>query len=228
MERQLESLLAISRTQAHLAGQPVPDAMLQIATQLKTHAPHCPGKSTTTLIHGDFKVDNLVFHPTEPRVIAILDWELSTIGDPLSDLANLSMMYYIPRNAPGIAGLAGLDDADLVTLGIPSRHHMVRDYCERRRRQSSAAELTDETLRQALPAFQTVWDWSGFYLAFLFFKNCVIVQGVAQRAATGTASSAQATLVAELLPTIIQLTRAILREHPPPPPPPVERNHSRL
>ena len=80
VERQLVSLLAVSQSQAQLSGQPIPEDMLQMAAQLKDYARHCPGKKTTTLIHGDFKIDNLVFHPTEPRVIAILDWELSTTG----------------------------------------------------------------------------------------------------------------------------------------------------
>ena len=189
--------------------------MAHLAAQLKQYAARCPGKAaTTTLLHGDFKVDNLVFHPTEPRVVAVLDWELSTTGDALSDLANLCMMYFIPRNAVGIAGLVGLS-SDLQSLGIPSRRELVRDYCRRREQQ----HLQSTTPTAALVPFETVWDWSGFYLAFLFFKNCVIVQGVAQRAASGTASSAQAASVAQLLPTILQLTETILREHPPPPGP---------
>jgi len=182
--------------------------MIHIAAQLKAYAPYCPGKNaSTTLLHGDFKVDNLVFHPTEPRVIAILDWELSTTGDALSDLANLSMMYFIPRSAPGIAGLVGLT-ADLPSLGIPTRRDLVCEYCRLRDERCNGATM--------IPSLDAVWDWSGFYLAFLFFKNCVIVQGVAQRAAAGTASSAQASAVAQLLPTIIHLTETLLREHAPP------------
>jgi len=216
VERQLESLMAVSQRQANLAGQPMPEAMVKIASKLNDYARHCPGKTTTTLLHGDYKVDNMVFHPTEPRVIAVLDWELSTSGDALSDLANLSMMYFIPRNAVGIAGLVGI--RELGTLGIPSRRDLVLDYC--RRRQDRVFLMKNPTI---LPSFDTVWDWSGFYLAFLFFKNCVIVQGVAQRAATGTASSAQAASVAKLLPTILYLTETILRDHAPP-----STGHSRL
>lgn len=208
VERQLDSLLAVSRRQAELSGHPVPEAMVQIAAQLKAYAPHCPGQNLSpSLLHGDFKMDNLVFHPTEPRVIAVLDWELSTTGDALSDLANLSMMYFIPRNAPGIAGLVGLNK-DLPSLGIPTRRELVCDYCRMRNERGFTGTVM-------IPSLDAVWDWSGFYLAFLFFKNCVIVQGVAQRAAAGTASSAEATTVAQLLPTIIHLAETILREHAP-------------
>jgi hypothetical protein len=92
---------------------------------------------------------------------------------------------------------------DLETLGIPSREDIIRMYC------SSSKASTTQLLKQAL-------DWSGFYLAFLYFKNCVIVQGVAQRSKAGVASSATASRVAELLPRIIEMTEIIFKEYPPP------------
>jgi aminoglycoside phosphotransferase (APT) family kinase protein len=212
VERQLDSLLQVSRRQAHLSGVPIPAEMEKMAVSLRAYAKQCPG-TVPMLLHGDFKMDNLIFHPSQPVVIAVLDWELSTIGDCLSDVANLSMMYFIPGDAIGIAGLADKTANQLAALGIPSRKELVRDYCRKREQLLAPGCSRPSTL----PSFDTVWNWSGFYLAFLFFKNCVIVQGVAQRAAAGTASSAHANQVAKLLPTIIRLTVTIWNEYPPPP-----------
>lgn len=195
VQRQIDRLMTVSRKQAELSGSPLPQ-LDDIALQLSRAATRCPNH--VSLIHGDFKIDNLVFHPTEPRVIAVLDWELSTIGDPLCDVANLSMMYFMPQQENrGIAGIAGLD---LPNLGIPDRFELLQEYCD---------------YNPAIPLHEAM-EWSGFYLAFLFFKNCVIVQGVAQRAMAGVASSAIAHRIASLLPTIIKITLKILREHPPP------------
>lgn len=195
VERQLERLVAVSRRQAALMGDDDP-AIPNLANLLVHYAQQCP-QSKISLLHGDFKIDNIVFHPTEPRIIAILDWELSTLGDCLCDLANLAMMYFIPRDAVGIAGIVGVDCA---ALGIPSRRQLVQAYC------SSNGAID----------FERAWSWSGFYLAFLFFKNAVIVQGVAQRSKQGVASSAAASRVGALLPTIVTLSQQLLEEYPPP------------
>lgn len=193
VERNIQRLMAVSRKQSELV--PVPE-LDTIASQLSLAAPSCPDH--VSVLHGDFKVDNIIFSASEPRIIAILDWELSTIGDPLCDLANLCMMYFIPQDKGlGIAGLLGMDLED---LGLLSRQELLEKY---------VAQNESISLRE-------IQKWFCFYLAFLFFKNCVIVQGVAQRAKAGVASSAIANRVADLLPTLISMTTQLLRECPPP------------
>jgi aminoglycoside phosphotransferase (APT) family kinase protein len=130
---------------------------------------HIPADEETGIVHGDFRLDNTIFHPREPRILAVLDWELSTLGHPLVDLAYLCTRYHL--SAEQFRGLAGLDCA---ALQIPSEAECVADYCRRRGRAPVAPR-----------------EWT-YYLAFNMFRLTGILQGVLARALQGNASSATA------------------------------------
>lgn len=142
---------------------PVPE-MNQLIDWLPAHIPE---GDETTVVHGDYRLDNMIFHPTEPRVLAVLDWELSTLGHPLADFSYHCMSWHIPPEQ--FRGIAGLD---LARLGIPDESAYIRRYCER-------------TGRDAIGH----WD---FYLAYNCFRLAAILQGIVKRALDGTASSPQA------------------------------------
>ena len=130
---------------------------------------HIPNDEETCIVHGDFRLDNAIFHPHEPKILAVLDWELSTLGHPLVDLAYLCMRYHL--SADQFRGLGGLDVA---ALEIPSESECVADYCRRRGRPPVAPQ-----------------EWA-YYLAFNMFRLTGILQGVLARALQGNASSATA------------------------------------
>ena len=143
---------------------PVNSAMQQLMDWLPAHIPE---GDETTLVHGDYRLDNLVFHATEPRVIGVLDWELSTLGHPLADLSYQCMAWHIPHALwRGIGGL------DLAALGIPSEAEYVAWYAQATGRDPSEH-----------------WD---FYMAYTLFRMAAILHGIAQRAADGSAAAADA------------------------------------
>jgi aminoglycoside phosphotransferase (APT) family kinase protein len=145
------------------------DAMNRLIEWLPQHMPDESDKngSRVSVVHGDYRLDNLIFHPTEPRVLAVLDWELSTLGDPLADFSYHCMAWHVdPAQFRGIGGL------DWAALGIPDEQHYVRRYCER-----TGLEIRG--------------DWN-FYLAYNMFRIAAILQGIMKRVVDGTAASAQA------------------------------------
>jgi aminoglycoside phosphotransferase (APT) family kinase protein len=144
--------------------EPIPE-MDRLIEWLPQHIP--PGEDTS-IVHGDYRLDNMIFHPTEPRILAVLDWELSTLGHPAADFSYHCMSWHIP---PGrFRGIAGLD---LQALGIPSMDDYVARYCER----------TGKTIRA---------EDVDFYLAYNMFRLAGIMQGIMKRYVDGTAASAQA------------------------------------
>ncbi|WP_439589464.1 phosphotransferase family protein [Hydrogenophaga sp.] len=151
--------------------QPI-DAMDRLMEWLPKNVPAMArDESLLSVVHGDYRLDNLMFHATEPRVLAVLDWELSTLGHPLADFSYHCMSWHIPPGA--FRGIAGLD---LPALGIPSEADYIALYCER----------TGFVQPDQLKA-----DWN-FYLAYNMFRLAAILQGIAKRVEAGTASSAQA------------------------------------
>ncbi|SOE99954.1 Predicted kinase, aminoglycoside phosphotransferase (APT) family [Burkholderia sp. OK233] len=140
---------------------------------------HIPAGDETTIVHGDFRVDNMIFHPTEPRVLAVLDWELSTLGHPLADFAYNVMMYRMP---PLI--IAGLEGANLNELNIPSEDEYVAAYCA-------------HTGRDGITNLN-------FYVAFNMFRLAAIFHGIKARWKRGSAASPHAKELVAALPFVAQ------------------------
>lgn len=151
--------------------QPI-DAMDRLIEWLPANLPaSARDESQVSVVHGDFRLDNVIFHPTEPRVLAVLDWELSTLGHPLADFSYHMMSWVIPHDTGrGIGGL------ELAALGIPEADDYLARYAARTGRADVAAVRA---------------DWN-FYLAYNLFRIAAILQGIAKRVEDGTAASDEA------------------------------------
>ncbi|KAG0764205.1 hypothetical protein G6F57_002696 [Rhizopus arrhizus] len=171
-ERQMKSLARVSQAQAKAKDEETGEWVGEIPRLNDMFAwfKKNQAKDEATIVHGDFKIDNLIFHPTEPKVIGILDWELSTIGHPFSDLSNLFQPFYVPAGSPtGLLGFNGSAES----LPVPSAEELIQVYCS----------FTSRS-----------YPLHGWYFAivFSFFRLAVIVQGIAARVARKQASSAEA------------------------------------
>ena len=145
---------------------------------------HIPPGERSAIVHGDYRLDNMVLHPSEPRVLAVLDWEISTIGDPLADFTYHIMQWRMPAGGTG-GGTGSLSGADLKALGIPSEDEYVAMYCKRAGR--GGIENLD------------------FYFAYNFFRIAGILQGIMGRVRDGTAASSHATSTASAVRPLAEL-----------------------
>jgi len=154
-------------------------AMDKLIAWVSKNIPEDDGQ--VSLIHGDYRMDNIIFHATESRALAVLDWELSTLGHPYADLAYQCMQLRVGREAV----IAGLGDMDRPAHGIPSEADYVAQYCQRR-------------------GIDPIPNWN-FYLAFSFFRLAAILQGVLKRAIDGNASSQKAFDYGALAPQLAEM-----------------------
>ena len=163
------------------------EAMDTLIAWLEKSLPDDDGR--VALVHGDYRLDNMIFHSREPKAIALLDWELSTVGHPFADLAYQCMQLRMPKSGDKMAGLMGVDRH---ALGIPSEEEYVASYCERM-------------------GIERIDNWA-FYLAFSFFRLAAIIQGVAKRAQEGNASNKNAARLGALVDPVARFALDIIEK----------------
>ncbi len=166
------------------------DDMDRLVAWLEEHLPADDGQ--VSLVHGDYRLDNLIFSPDRPEIAAVLDWELSTLGHPYADLAYQCMQWRLPHDL-GFLGLGGLGGLDRTALGIPSEQDYVAAYCARR-------------------GLAGIDGWNAF-LAFSFFRLAAICQGVYKRALDGNASNPERGIRhGQLVPVLSGLAVSLIDE----------------
>ena len=163
-------------TRQYRAAETEPiDAADRLIDWLPRHLPAEGEATPARIVHGDYRLDNVIFHPTEPRILAVLDWELSTLGHPMVDFAYHCMTWRMPGGAG--RGLAGVD---LAALGIPSEQAYLQRYLERT---AAASGRSGDSVSPA--------EWA-YYLVFNMFRLVGILQGITARALQGNASNSRA------------------------------------
>lgn len=179
--RQLERWTRQYRESIGEAGLP------DMETLIAWLSANTPEEGPAAIAHGDFRLGNMIYHPARGEIVAVLDWELSTLGDPLSDLAYCALCYHLPHGVEGVKGLAGLD---IAAAGIPPEARLVAEY-------AAARGLS------AIP------HWN-FYLGFSLFRLVAILQGVYARAVQGNASSSNALVAGRNAGLLARIGREIV------------------
>jgi len=167
---------------------PIP-AMDQLITWLEGNMPEDDGK--VSLVHGDFRLDNMIFDPQDSKIIAVLDWELSTLGHPYADLAYQCMQLRMPGSSGKPGSMSGLAGKNREALGIPTEKEYVASYCDK-------------------VGIEKIDHWA-FYLAFSFFRLAAIAQGVAKRALDGNASNKEASKVGAFVAPLAMAALGVIK-----------------